>query len=63
MVGDDVEESLTGQFHEKFSEKFDLMIQGKSLKDLKKYRLELIKRGIAPGAIPKKTFTDITFFA
>jgi len=56
MVGDDVAESLTGQFHERFSEKFDLMINGKSLKDLKKYRMELIKRGIAAGDIPKKTF-------
>jgi hypothetical protein len=47
---------LTGQFHEKFSEQFDLMIEGKGLDELKKYRLELIRRGIAAGEIPDETF-------
>src|ERR1700692_2806816 len=55
-AGEDVAESLTGQFHERFSEQFDLMIEGKSLDELKKYRLELISRGIAAGEIPDDTF-------
>jgi hypothetical protein len=50
--GEDVAESLTGQFHKRFSEQFDLMIEGKSLDELKKYRSELISRGIAAGGIP-----------
>src|SRR5580700_10027177 len=49
-------ESLTGQFHERFSEQFDLMIKGKGLNELKKYRLELISRGMAAGEIPDETF-------
>jgi catechol 2,3-dioxygenase-like lactoylglutathione lyase family enzyme len=56
LVGDDIAESLTGQFHKKLSEKFDLMIKGKGLNELKKYRLELISRGIAAGEIPDETF-------
>ena len=52
MAGGDVAESVTGQFHKRFSEQFDLMIEGKSLDELKKYRLELISRGIAAGEIP-----------
>jgi catechol-2,3-dioxygenase len=56
VAGEDVAESLTGQFHKRFSEKFDLMIKGKSLKELKTYRLELISRGIAAGEIPDETF-------
>jgi catechol-2,3-dioxygenase len=56
MAGDDVSESLTGQFHKKLSERFDLMIKGKGLNELKKYRLELISRGIAAGEIPDETF-------
>lgn len=56
LVGEDVAESLTGQFHKRFSEKFDLMIKGRKLEELKKYRLELIKRGIAADKIPKRTF-------
>ena len=56
QAGDDLAESLTGQFHERFSERFDLMIQGKGLNELKKYRLELISRGIAAGEIPDETF-------
>jgi len=56
QAGDDLAESLTGQFHKRFSERFDLMIQGKGLNELKKYRLELISRGIAAGEIPDETF-------
>src|SRR5580704_12344813 len=41
LAGEGVAESLTGQFHSRFSEKFDLMIKGKDLNELKKYRLEL----------------------
>ena len=52
QAGEDVAESLTGQFHKRFSEQFDLMIKGKGLNELKKYRLELISRGIAAGEIP-----------
>ena len=55
-AGEDVAESLTGQFHKRFSEQFDLMIKGKSLDELKKYRLELISRGIPAGEIPDETF-------
>jgi catechol-2,3-dioxygenase len=54
--GEDIAESLTGQFHKRFSERFDLMIQGKGLNELKKYRLELISRGIAAGEIPNEMF-------
>ena len=56
MAGEGIAESLTGQFHERFSEQFDLMIEGKSLDELKKYRLELISRGIAAGEIPDETY-------
>ena len=56
LAGEDVAQSLTGQFHKKFSEQFDLMITGKGLNELKKYRLELISRGIAAGEIPDETF-------
>src|SRR5579863_7477555 len=52
LPGEDVAESLTGQFHKRFSEQFDLMIKGKGLNELKKYRSELISRGIAAGEIP-----------
>jgi catechol 2,3-dioxygenase-like lactoylglutathione lyase family enzyme len=55
-TGEDVAESLTGQFHKRFSEQFDLMIKGKDLNELKEYRLELISRGITAGEIPDKTF-------
>ncbi|MFZ0277593.1 MAG: VOC family protein [Candidatus Sulfotelmatobacter sp.] len=55
-AGEDVAESVTGQFHKRFSEQFDLMIRGKGLNELKKYRLELISRGIAAGEIPDETF-------
>ena len=34
-AGEDVAESLTGQFHKRFSEQFDLMSKGKSLDELK----------------------------
>jgi catechol-2,3-dioxygenase len=56
FAGEDVAESLTGQFHKRFSERFDLMIKDKGLTELKKYRLELISRGIAAGEIPDETF-------
>src|SRR3984957_10050646 len=55
-AGEDMAESLTGQFHKRFSEQFDLMIEGKGLDELKKYRSELISRGIAAGEIPDETF-------
>jgi catechol-2,3-dioxygenase len=56
LAGEDVAESLTGQFHKRFSEQFDLMIKGKDLNELKQYRSELISRGIAAGEIPDETF-------
>ena len=56
LAGEGVAESLTGQFHERFSEQFDLMIKGKGLNELKKYRLDLISRGIAAGEISDETF-------
>jgi catechol-2,3-dioxygenase len=56
LAGEGVAQSLTGQFHKKLSEQFDLMIKGKGLNELKKYRLELISRGIAAGEIPDETF-------
>src|ERR1700683_4946751 len=56
MAGEGIAESLTGQFRKRFSEQFDLMIEGKSWDKLKKYRLELISRGIAAGEIPDETF-------
>ena len=56
VAGEDVAKSVTGQFHKRFSEQFDLMIKGKGLNELKKYRLELIGRGIAAGEIPDETF-------
>src|SRR5579862_1896345 len=55
-AGEDVAESLTGQFHKRFSERFDLMIKGKGLDELKRYRSELISRGIAAREIPDETF-------
>jgi catechol 2,3-dioxygenase-like lactoylglutathione lyase family enzyme len=56
LAGEDVAESVTGQFHKRLSERFDLMIEGKGLNELKKYRLDLISRGIAAGEIPDETF-------
>jgi catechol-2,3-dioxygenase len=56
MAGEGIAESLTGQFHKRFSEQFDLMIEGKGLDELKKYRSEIISRGIAAGEIPDETF-------
>jgi catechol-2,3-dioxygenase len=56
LAGEGLAESLTGQFHKRFSEQFDLMIKGKGLNELKKYRLELISRGIAAGEISDETF-------
>ena len=56
LAGEDVAKSLTGQFHKRFSEQFDLMIKGKGLNELETYRLELISRGIAAGEIPDETF-------
>jgi hypothetical protein len=56
QTGEDVAESVTGQFHKRFSEQFDLMIQGKGLNELKACRFELITRGIAAAEIPEETF-------
>jgi catechol-2,3-dioxygenase len=56
MAGEGIAESLTGQFHKRFAEQFDLMIKGKGLDELKKYRLELISRGIVAGDIPDEMF-------
>jgi hypothetical protein len=56
QTGEEVAESVTGQFRKRFSEQFDLMIQGKGLNELKTYRLQLIIRGIAAGEIPEETF-------
>jgi catechol-2,3-dioxygenase len=56
LAAGDVAESLTGQFHKRFSEQFDLMIKSKDLNELQNYRLELISRGIAAGEIPNETF-------
>ena len=43
-AGEEVAESVTGQFHKRFSEQFDLTIEGKSI----------ISRGIAAGEIPNE---------
>ena len=56
LAGEGLAESVTGQFHKRFSEQFDLMIKGKDLNELENYRLELISRGIAAGEIPDETF-------
>jgi catechol 2,3-dioxygenase-like lactoylglutathione lyase family enzyme len=56
MAGEGIAQSLTGQFHQKFSEQFDLMIKGKGLDELKRYRLELVSRGIVVGEIPDETY-------
>jgi catechol-2,3-dioxygenase len=56
MAGESIAESLTGQFHKRFSEQFDLMIEGKGLDELKNYRSEIVNRGIAAGEIPDETF-------
>ena len=52
FAAEDVAQSLTGQFHKRFSEQIDLMIKGKGLNELKQYRSEVISRGIAAGEIP-----------
>jgi catechol 2,3-dioxygenase-like lactoylglutathione lyase family enzyme len=56
LAAEGVAQSLTGQFHKRFSEQFDLMIKGKDLNELKEYRFALISRGIAAGEIPDETF-------
>ena len=56
QAGEDIAESVTGQFHKRLSERFDLMIKGKGLDELKTYRLELVSRGIAAGEIPDELF-------
>jgi catechol-2,3-dioxygenase len=56
LAGEGIAQSLTGQFHHRFSEQFDLMIKGKGLDELKEYRLQLISRGVAVGEIPDETF-------
>src|SRR5580700_9529783 len=35
QLGEDMAESVTGQFHKRLSEQFDLMIKGKGLNELK----------------------------
>ena len=62
LAGEGVAESLTGQFHKRFSEQFDLMIKGRGLNELKQYRSELISRGIAAGEIPDETFYGHNLF-
>ena len=62
LAGEDIAESVTGQFHKRFSEQFDLMIKGKGLNELQKYRSELISRGIAAGEIPDETFFGHNLF-
>jgi hypothetical protein len=62
-AGEDVAESLNGQFHKRFSEQFDLMIEGKSLDELKQYRSDLISRGIAAGEIPDEAVFGRYLFA
>jgi hypothetical protein len=47
LAGEGVAESLTGQFHKRFSEQFDLMIKGKGLDELKKYRLAVVSQRYA----------------
>src|ERR1700691_4346540 len=37
LAGEGMAQSLTGQFRQRFSEQFDLMIKGKGLDELKKY--------------------------
>jgi catechol-2,3-dioxygenase len=56
QLGEDMAESVTGQFHKRLSEQFDLMIKGHGLNELKQYRLEIISRGIAAGEIPDEMF-------
>jgi catechol-2,3-dioxygenase len=56
LAAEGMVQSLTGQFHKRFSEQFDLMIKGKGLGELEKYRSELITRGLAAGEIPDETF-------
>ena len=48
----DMAESVTGQFHRRLSEQFDLMIKGKGLNELKQYRLDLISRGSDANTLP-----------
>ena len=55
-AGEDIAESLTGQFHKRFSEQFHLMIKGKGLNELKKYRLERISWRIAAAELPEEAF-------
>ena len=56
LAGGDIAESVTGQFRKRLSERFDLMIKGKGLDELKTYRLELVSRGIVAGEIPDEKF-------
>jgi catechol 2,3-dioxygenase-like lactoylglutathione lyase family enzyme len=56
LAAEGMVQSLTGQLHKRFSEQFDLMIKGKGLGELEKYRSEVISRGIAAGEIPDETF-------
>src|SRR6202162_2264999 len=63
LAGGDVAESLTRQFHKRFSEQFDLMIKNKGLNELEKYRLELISRESQQERSLMKRFLDIISFA
>ncbi len=56
QAAEDIAESVTGQFHKRLSEQFDLMIKGKGLNELENYRSGLISRGIAAGEIPDEKF-------
>src|SRR5580704_12638381 len=56
LAGGGLADSVTGQFHQRFSEQFDHKIKSKGLSELEHYRLELISRGIAAGEIPDETF-------
>ena len=62
QAGEDIAESMTGQFRKKLSEQFDLMIKGKGLNELENYRSKLISRGIAAGEIPDETFFGHNLF-
>ena len=62
QAGEDIAESMTGQFRKKLSEQFDLMIKGKGLNELENYRSKLISRGIAAGEIPDGTFFGHNLF-
>jgi putative transposase len=43
LAGEGLAESVTGQFHQRFSEQFDLMIKGKGQTSVGKYMIQLRK--------------------